>query len=209
MSANAPTPVAGYSDEIDLSELVRNLWKQKLLISLVTAVVTVFAARYAFLSAPVYEGKTSTLPPRSADIAGYNLGRTEAGFTEFTTEGIYAMFTQNLRSEGLRRDFFEQVYQVVRLIPEGRVTSYGAIAAYLGVKRSARMVGWAMNGAHHMDIPAHRVVNRNGNLSGKMHFATPNEMERLLSSEGIVVKDDTIQHFRDCFWDPMTELAME
>lgn len=107
------------------------------------------------------------------------------------------------------KDFFEQVYEVVKLIPEGRVTSYGAIAAYLGAKRSARMVGWAMNGAHGKNVPAHRVVNRNGNLSGKMHFATPDEMERLLALEGIAVVDDTIQNFKSFFWDPMKELAFD
>lgn len=107
------------------------------------------------------------------------------------------------------KDFFEQVHEVARLIPYGRVTSYGAIANYLGVKRSARMVGWAMNAAHGKNIPAHRVVNRNGNLSGKMHFSDPDEMERLLRSEGVEVKDDRVQNFRDLFWDPFIELAID
>lgn len=110
MSTNALTPVTGDSDEIDLFELAQNLWKQKLLISLVTAVVAVLATAYAFLSVPVYESKSSILPPRSADIAGYNLGRSEAGLTEFTADSVYSIFTQNLHSEGLRREFFEQVY---------------------------------------------------------------------------------------------------
>jgi methylated-DNA-protein-cysteine methyltransferase-like protein len=103
--------------------------------------------------------------------------------------------------------FFEQVYDVARQIPKGRVTSYGAIAAYLGTKMSARMVGWAMNGAHLMkDIPAHRVVNRNGMLSGKMHFATPTRMEELLTKEKIKVVDDLIVDFEKKFWNPALEL---
>lgn len=105
--------------------------------------------------------------------------------------------------------FFEQVYDVARQIPKGRVTSYGAIAAYLGTKMSARMVGWAMNGAHLMkDIPAHRVVNRNGMLSGKMHFGTPTRMEELLKKEKIKVVDDTIFDFEKKFWDPAVELSL-
>lgn len=100
--------------------------------------------------------------------------------------------------------FFEQVYDVARQIPRGRVTSYGAIAAYLGTKMSARMVGWAMNGASSLKppVPAHRVVNRNGMLSGKMHFATPTRMEELLAKEKIKVKNDTIVDFQEKFWDP-------
>jgi methylated-DNA-protein-cysteine methyltransferase-like protein len=106
--------------------------------------------------------------------------------------------------------FFEQVYDVARLIPRGRVTSYGAIAAYLGTKMSARMVGWAMNGAFHIKppVPAHRVVNRNGMLSGKMHFATPTRMEELLKKEKIKVVDDTIVDFEKKFWDPAIELSI-
>ncbi|MES2004009.1 MAG: MGMT family protein [Bacteroidota bacterium] len=105
--------------------------------------------------------------------------------------------------------FFEQVYDVARLIPKGRVTSYGAIAAYLGTKMSARMVGWAMNGASNLKpkVPAHRVVNRNGMLSGKMHFATPTRMEELLAKEKIKVVDDVIVDFEKKFWDPAVELA--
>lgn len=107
--------------------------------------------------------------------------------------------------------FFEQVYDVVRLVPKGRVTSYGAVAAYLGTKMSARMVGWAMNGAHHVSpkVPAHRVVNRNGMLSGKAHFATPTLMEELLAKEKIVVKDDIIQDFKAKYWDPSIELSLD
>lgn len=110
-----------------------------------------------------------------------------------------------------RKDsFFESVYDVVRLIPKGRATSYGAIAACLGTKLSARMVGWAMNAAGTAlpPVPAHRVVNRNGMLSGKHHFATPTLMADLLKSEGIKIKNDTIVNFEKVFWDPAKELDM-
>jgi methylated-DNA-protein-cysteine methyltransferase-like protein len=104
--------------------------------------------------------------------------------------------------------FFEQVFEVVKLIPKGRVSSYGAIAHFLGTKSSARMVGWAMNAAHALpDIPAHRVVNRNGMLSGKMHFATPTRMEELLKKEKIKVVNDQIVDFQIKFWDPLIELS--
>lgn len=108
------------------------------------------------------------------------------------------------------KDFFEQVYAVVRLIPNGRVTSYGAIARYLGTARSARMVGWAMNASHAQSkpVPAHRVVNRNGMLTGKMHFSHPNAMQELLEREGIAVKDDKVQNFKSLFWDPESELGL-
>jgi len=107
-------------------------------------------------------------------------------------------------------DFFQLVYQVVREIPYGRATSYGAIAAYLGAKRSSRMVGWAMNNAHHQQppVPAHRVVNRNGMLTGKNHFETPFLMQQLLEKEGVVVNNDQIQDFDALFWNPMKELAL-
>jgi methylated-DNA-protein-cysteine methyltransferase-like protein len=106
--------------------------------------------------------------------------------------------------------FFEQVFDVARQIPKGRVTSYGAIAAYLGTKLSARMVGWAMNGSFHAkpSVPAHRVVNRNGMLSGKMHFSTPTRMEELLKKEKIKVKDDQVVDFEEKFWDPAVALAL-
>lgn len=107
-------------------------------------------------------------------------------------------------------DFFQMVYQVVRLVPKGRVTSYGAIAKYLGTARSSRMVGWAMNAAHSQKkkVPAHRVVNRNGELTGKHHFATPFLMQELLEKEGIEVKKDKIKDFQKYFWDPSLELEM-
>jgi methylated-DNA-protein-cysteine methyltransferase-like protein len=105
--------------------------------------------------------------------------------------------------------FFELVFEVARQIPRGRVTSYGAIAACLGTKLSARMVGWAMNGAGRIrpKVPAHRVVNRNGMLSGKHHFATPDTMEKLLKKEGVKVKDDTVVDFEKLFWDPVKEIG--
>lgn len=104
--------------------------------------------------------------------------------------------------------FFERVYQLVRLVPYGRVTTYGAIAEYLGAKRSARMVGWAMNNSHNQEIevPAHRVVNRNGLLTGKHHFKGSNLMQQLLENEGIVVVEDQIQNFKEVFWNPNTSL---
>lgn len=105
-------------------------------------------------------------------------------------------------------DFFEDVYDVVRLIPVGRVTSYGAIAAYLGSKRGARMVGWAMNNCHaRPDVPAQRVVNRNGVLTGKNFFGSPTQMQELLEAEGIQIKDDQIVGFGKSFWDPAIELG--
>ncbi|HTM93710.1 MAG TPA: MGMT family protein [Flavisolibacter sp.] len=106
--------------------------------------------------------------------------------------------------------FFELVFEVARQIPKGRVTSYGAIAAALGTKLSARMVGWAMNGSFRVrpKVPAHRVVNRNGMLSGKMHFAYPEQMQELLEKEGVKVVDDKVVDFEKRFWDPVKELGI-
>lgn len=105
------------------------------------------------------------------------------------------------------QNFFERVYEVARLIPYGRVTSYGAIAKYLGAARSARMVGWAMNGSgKYEDVPAHRVVNRKGLLTGKHHFQGTNLMQQLLESEGVEVIENQIQNLDTYFWDPTTEL---
>lgn len=118
---------------------------------------------------------------------------------------------KSVKPSGKRdENFFNLVYEVARQIPKGRVTSYGAIARCLGTKMSARMVGWAMNGSGKMKpkVPAHRVVNRNGMLSGKHHFHPPEQMENLLKKEGIVVKNDTIVEFEKLFWDPATELGM-
>jgi methylated-DNA-protein-cysteine methyltransferase-like protein len=107
-------------------------------------------------------------------------------------------------------DFFENIFAVVKLIPIGRVTSYGAIAKYLGSAQSSRMVGWAMNASHKMDgIPAHRVVNRQGLLTGKMHFGTLTLMEEKLKSEGIEVVNDQIIDFKKRFWDPAIELNID
>lgn len=106
--------------------------------------------------------------------------------------------------------FFDRVYEVARLIPAGRVTSYGAIAEYLGTKGSSRMVGYAMNacGSAKPPVPAHRVVNRFGMLSGKGHFPTPNLMEEMLKSEGVLVEDNVVKDFEKLFWNPNIELAL-
>ena len=105
-------------------------------------------------------------------------------------------------------DFYEMVYDVVRMIPTGRVTNYGAIACYLGSGGSARMVGWALNNSHQQNphVPAHRVVNRNGLLTGKIHFGSPVVMQELLENEGVKVVDDCVVNFDQLFWDPMKEL---
>ncbi len=110
----------------------------------------------------------------------------------------------NCKKEG----FFERVYELVRLIPCGRVTSYGSIARYLGTGRSARMVGWALKASHSCGsyVPAHRVVNCRGLLTGKQHFDTPGLMQQLLENEGIIVDNDRVVNFREKFWDPSVEL---
>jgi len=119
--------------------------------------------------------------------------------------------TNNLSLPRFKKEysFLEDVYDVVRQIPKGRVTSYGAIAKYLGTKLSARMVGWAMNGSHSVlpYVPAHRVVNRNGMLSGKAHFSTPTQMQELLEKEEIKIVKETIADFEKLFWDPCKELS--
>ena len=114
------------------------------------------------------------------------------------------------RSTTKQYNFFEDVYAVVRQIPKGRVTSYGAIANYLGTKLSSRMVGWAMNsaGSAKPKVPAHRVVNRNGMLTGKAHFDSPTRMQELLEKEKIKIKKDTVVDFEKLFWDPFTELGL-
>ncbi len=104
------------------------------------------------------------------------------------------------------KNIFEDIYEVVKLVPKGRVTSYGAIAAYLGMKSGARMVGWAMNSSHGLKVPAHRVVNRNGVLTGKHFFGSPTRMQELLEKEGIEVVKDKIRNFKKVFWDPGKEL---
>jgi methylated-DNA-protein-cysteine methyltransferase related protein len=111
---------------------------------------------------------------------------------------------KNMQNEG----FFEHVYDLTRMIPYGRVTSYGAIARYLGSGQSARMVGWALNASHtgREFVPAHRVVNRNGLLTGKHHFGNSSTMRQLLENEGIVIENDQIINFEEKFWDPMKEM---
>lgn len=118
---------------------------------------------------------------------------------------------QKLTPSGKKDEsFFEQVFTVVRQVPKGRVTTYGAVAAALGTRLSARMVGWAMNAAHQVKpkVPAQRVINRNGMLSGKMHFATPTYMQELLEKEGVKVIDDKVVEFDNLFWDPAVELLL-
>ncbi len=109
------------------------------------------------------------------------------------------------------KDYFDSVFQVVRLIPKGKATSYGAISNYLGTKSGARMVGWAMNASHSQKeyVPAHRVVNSNGMLTGKHHFPSPTAMQEALESEEILVKDDKIQNFKAVYWDPSEELKFD
>ena len=108
-----------------------------------------------------------------------------------------------------KNDFFTMVYEVTRQIPVGRVTSYGAISRYIGTGRSARMVGWALNICHNNPdfIPAHRVVNRNGILTGKLHFGNSSTMQQLLENEGLIIEDDRVLNFREKFWDPFAELV--
>lgn len=112
------------------------------------------------------------------------------------------------RTQKDNSNFFNRVCEVTKLVPFGKVTSYGAIARYLGAGRSARMVGWALNACDALDeyIPAHRVVNRNGLLTGKFHFGNSSTMQQLLENEGINIKDDRIVNFREKFWDPSLEL---
>ncbi len=113
------------------------------------------------------------------------------------------------RTKLLERSFFERVYEVTRQIPYGRITTYGSIARYISMGRAARMVGWALNNSHHLPdfIPAHRVVNRNGVLTGKHHFGNTNTMSQLLENEGIRVEDDRVIHFEKHYWDPQKELG--
>ena len=124
--------------------------------------------------------------------------------------GLRASRLKSVTPSGKRDEsFFELVYEVARQIPKGRVTSYGAIANALGTKSSARMVGWAMNGAGRVKpkVPAHRVVNRNGMLSGKFHFGSPTAMENLLKREKIKVENNKVVNFEKFFWDPAEELG--
>lgn len=108
------------------------------------------------------------------------------------------------------RDFFKDVYEVVRQIPKGRVTSYGAIARYLSARSGARMVGWALSSSHSCDlnVPAQRVLNRNGELTGRLHFATPTLMQELLEKEGVIIENNSVKNFEKLFWDPSEELRL-
>jgi len=122
---------------------------------------------------------------------------------------LSASHMENKTKQQYGQSFFEDVWDVVRQIPKGRVTSYGAIANYLGTRMSARMVGWAMNAAHAIgDVPAQRVVNRNGILSGKAHFGSPERMQELLEADGVEIRNDTVVDFKTLFWDPATELGL-
>lgn len=121
------------------------------------------------------------------------------------------MSTDTIKISEKNKDYFDAVFQVVRLIPKGRATSYGSISNYLGTKSGARMVGWAMNASHLQKeyVPAHRVVNRNGMLTGKHHFSPPESMQEALEAEGIEVKDDKIVNFKKIYWDPSKELDFD
>ncbi len=134
-------------------------------------------------------------------------GRSSARKSEGRRQGRAPSPGEEHESQGVS-SFFSRVYEVTRLIPYGRVTSYGAIARYLGTGRSARMVGWALNTSDHSRgfVPAHRVVNRNGMLTGKRHFGTSNTMQQLLENEGITIEGDRVAHFAELFWDPSVEL---
>jgi methylated-DNA-protein-cysteine methyltransferase-like protein len=121
----------------------------------------------------------------------------------------FIIFADDIYIAKMKTDFFQDVFEVVKLVPYGRVTTYGAIARYLGTAKSSRLVGYAMNAAHALpDIPAHRVVNRVGMLTGKHHFATPERMKELLESEGVEVKEDIVMNFDTKFWNPMLELSI-
>jgi methylated-DNA-protein-cysteine methyltransferase-like protein len=118
------------------------------------------------------------------------------------------MKKKGIKKTSSENSFFDKVYDVARLVPHGKVTSYGAIAKYLGTAGSSRMVGWAMNACHHSEfpVPAHRVVNRIGLLTGKHHFGSPDMMQELLESEGVEVENDKVINFEKLFWDPVMEL---
>lgn len=120
------------------------------------------------------------------------------------------MMSAKTSIESTHRNFFEDVFDVVRQIPKGRVTNYGSIAKYLGAGLSSRMVGWAMNACHGVKpkVPAQRVVNRNGMLTGKNHFATPTLMQELLEKEGVEIKNDKVVDFKNLYWDPEQELSL-
>jgi methylated-DNA-protein-cysteine methyltransferase-like protein len=153
-------------------------------------------------------GKAKTVKKIQSNRSSPSARKSEKKLTKIRPSGNSEKKLTKIQPSGNREEsFFELVYEVARQIPYGRVTSYGAIAACLGTKLSARLVGWAMNGADKVNptVPAHRVVNRVGLLSGKHHFKPPEKMEKLLRKEGILVKDDMIVNFREKFWDPSKE----
>ncbi|HVK48328.1 MAG TPA: MGMT family protein [Pseudobacter sp.] len=153
-------------------------------------------------SKPSKTGAEKSAKANAKNLRGTSTAGSKAGVKNTpTAEKLKSVTPSGYKDQ----TFFEQVFDVARQIPKGRVTSYGAIAASLGAKSSSRMVGWAMNlaGGAKPKVPAHRVVNRNGMLSGKHHFATPTHMQELLEREGIKVKNDTVVDFKKLFWDPM------
>jgi methylated-DNA-protein-cysteine methyltransferase-like protein len=148
-------------------------------------------------------GRTKRIPVKADEVGIPKSPKRKSPKTRFAEDTVLSLHP--VQPSGRRdQSFFELVYEVARQIPRGRVTSYGAIAACLGTRLSARVVGYAMNGADKINptVPAHRVVNRVGLLSDKHHFSPPGKMEKLLKEEGILVKDDTIVNFKDKFWDP-------
>jgi methylated-DNA-protein-cysteine methyltransferase related protein len=153
-------------------------------------------------------GKAKAIKQIKSDRSATSARKSEKKLTKIQPLGNSEKKLTKIQPSGSREEsFFELVYEVARQIPYGRVTSYGAIAACLGTKLSARLVGWAMNGADKVNpsVPAHRVVNRVGLLSGKHHFKPPGKMEKLLKKEGTLVKNDVIVNFREIFWDPAKE----
>lgn len=154
---------------------------------------------------PAKKSSTSIAPSRNS-ITKAGLNNSSSTSNKSSQRDPFSEKLNTVTPSGYKdQTFFEQVFDVARQIPKGRVTSYGAIAASLGARSSSRMVGWAMNlaGSAKPKVPAHRVVNRNGMLSGKHHFATPTQMQELLEKEGVVVKDDKVVNFSKLFWDPM------
>jgi len=155
--------------------------------------------------------KGDSLPAGRQGSREQGLGNREQGEVEGYQLTVNSQQSTNTREKVTgNRNFFEDVFEVVRLIPRGRVTNYGSIAKYLGSGLSSRMVGWAMNASHvaNPPVPAQRVVNRNGMLTGKHHFATPTLMEELLKQEGVVVVKDKVIDFEKLFWDPAKEIGL-
>ena len=185
------------------------IWKEEIAVAMVAGIVPMIILTFL----QTRQQRLITLNPklvtRYSQLPTFNNCQVKKKMTRKNnpaTETTYLKKAGNSNEYG----FFNDVYEVVRQIPKGKVTTYGAVAAYLGTRLSARMVGWAMNGAHHVKpkVPAQRVVNRNGMLTGKYHFATPTLMEELLKKEGVAVKNDTVVDFDKKFWDPSTALSL-